>query len=126
MTIPRCPLSRVDQDWSVEGRADMGRAVIDLAPDVNAGWPCAVIWYGWKLGHGEDHENRHWLKQLLDRMANVGILVKIGGLYQCGECPRMHQAPCEYQLAMGRHEAQERWCEVVQGHRWWYRTGIAP
>lgn len=123
---PQCngaPTTGDRPDWSIDGRADLGHAVIDITPAADAGHPCHVEWHAWQLGLPDHGSDRQWLKLLLDRMANVGILAKTGGVYQCPECPRTHQAPCAYQLVVDRHDAHERWAEIVGRHRWWFHTG---
>lgn len=113
-------------DWSIEARAGIGHAVIDVAPEPSA-HACYIGWYARQLGI-DGHDSYHltqWLGPLLDKMATAGVLVKTGGQYRC-DCAhcwgRVHQEPCCYQLTLPRSDAREAWEEHTREPRWWALT----
>lgn len=109
------------QDWSMEGRAQLGHEVLDLAPTADT-HPCWTGWYADHLGV-DDHRMATMLRPLLDRMSRAGLLTKTGGVEQRGG--RTRSGACYYQLAVDRHDAHELWSEIVVRHRWWHHTGRA-
>ena len=111
------PISiRTDADWTLEGRAQLGHEVLDLAPTADQ-HPCWTGWYADRLGVGA-YRMSTMLRPLLDRMSRAGLLTKTGGLERRPD-GRTRSGACYYRLAIDRHDAHELWSERTQGRRWW-------
>jgi len=120
---PTQTITRTEADWTMDGRAMLGHEILDLATtpaDTKMGVNGFVFtgWFAWQLGIDSYWQGKI-LRPLMARMAAFGVLVKAGQTELGGRCGGYSGSPCYWRLDIDRHEAHERWADIVQRRGWW-------